>query len=118
MNTQAQLSAEWEKQLHLDRKGRLRPWMHNIAIILENREEWRGVFAYCKRMRKVIKLRNPAIDGWVDSVYEPNEDSVWTSYDTIRLKLWLSRNYCLHPSNTEITEAVRVVAAHTDLEAC
>ncbi len=91
----------WENQFLRNREG-IKNTMRNVALVLNNRPEWAGVFGYCDFSYRIMKRKPPPYPG--GCIGE------WSNVDTLSLKDWLGKHYAMTPSNNEVDDAVLMVA--------
>lgn len=96
-------SEGWEMALMRDDRHRVRAVMTNIYQILTHHADWRGVIGYCEFSYRVMKRRLPPFDV-APAVGE------WSDVDTDRVRLWLGQYYGLTAKNTDVLDAVNLVA--------
>lgn len=95
--------ADWEEAA-LRRRGDWVPCLHNVALILSNREEWAGVIGFDQFAMRTMK-RRPLPDG------ADGEDlGEWTDTDTSRTIIWLTRAYAITVGPQMVDEAIDLVA--------
>ena len=92
----------WEAKL-LVRRGEPVACLANIALVLSNREEWRGVIAFDAFSMGTMKRKPIPIEGWGDELGE------WTDTDTSKTIIWLTNQYGFTPATQTVDEAVELI---------
>lgn len=93
--------SDWESDL-LYQGGALAVCTANIADILLNAPEWRGVLGYDDFEKKTVKLAPPPFQGGEVGEWDDSDDT-WTS-------MWMAKVYGFTPSSKLVSEAVEAVA--------
>lgn len=92
---------DWQQQLRHNKEGRLSPSLHNVSLILQNHEIWRGVIAHDLFAGRILKRKPPP---WGGPLGE------WADIDDTRLMLWLSSHWGIEPKQEVIIRCVEIAA--------
>lgn len=91
----------WESRLVM-KHGDLAICTANVADILLNRKEWKGVLGYDDFEKKTVKLKPPPFYGGEVGDWDESDDT-WTS-------MWMARTYGFTPSSQIVAESVEAIA--------
>lgn len=101
-------SAPWHSHLLKNSRGAYLACLHNVAAILAHADEWRNKIAYDAFGGRIVKMAPPP---YVDGTKPENEElGDWTSADSSRAAIWISREYECPISTHLVEEAVQTVA--------
>jgi putative DNA primase/helicase len=105
--------AGWESCLLKNKQGAYLPNLSNTAAILTHREEWHNVIAFDAFAGVVVKKKQPP---WCEDT-SPEDDTLgeWTSDDSSRAAVWITREYNCSVYTSVVEEAVRMVAARWEI---
>lgn len=95
---------DWMEQLARTDKGAIFATISNISLILRFDTRWKNVFGYDEFSLKIIKRRNPPFD-----VADTGE---WSDSDDKKTTVWLSQNYGLRPTVSNVADAIQIVAEY------
>ncbi len=102
-------SRKWERKL-TKRFDRILPTLANVVTVLQNEEEWEGVFSFdlhAQRVRKEKKLPAGALD-----LPSPSIDPTpyLDDFDVTLVRLWIERRHGFTPSKSDTLEGITASA--------
>lgn len=105
--------APWDSYLIKNKQGAYVPCLNNAVLILTHRKEWHNVIAYDAFAAVVVKMKPPP---WCDdTVPEDNSLGDWTSEDSSRAVVWITREYNCSIYSSVVEEAVRMIAKRWEI---
>ena len=94
--------ADWTDDLILDKKGKIKPVLANLVLILREGPAWKGVLAYNEFSARVVIKGSPPLERTAPG-------SPWTDHHESQARVWFQRQD-ISPSLGDVGRAVQTVA--------